>query len=215
MSKAKPTVRAITLQAYEKLTKGEISAPLFVINSTGKNNRPRGCILINVMDEGGRSSCIEVVDTFIPVDLTQYATRKNLLESTDFRTHLSKRSLMICDPNSVHEYMSASNRARQEYRSITGQDYDIDMFVDLDNLADNTDHSEMDTNVPTQNDSVYPHAEEVISLLTSGDDVRALDLLNSRGLSMSIEELKYLEANVSSNAVKELIVEILEELEEE
>ncbi len=210
-------LQRLTLQQYEHATKTSVSSPLFVINETGRQTgKPRGEVLLNVRGENNSLVCAVVQDTFIPIDLTQFAARRNLLESTEFKQLLSRRRISIVSGSSVDEYFQSSERARTEYRRIYGIDFDLseDFDIEGDDLEDNS--SEFDPAFdPAALDVQFPEAEEVLMLLNKDEEDRAYDLLNSRGFDMQVEALSYIDKQTTSTRIKELVAEILEDLQDE
>lgn len=212
-------LQRLTLQQYELQTKNSVSSALYVINETGKQvGKPRGEVLLNVRGENNALVCAAIQDTFIPIDLTQYAARRNLLESTEFKQLLSRRRLSIVSSDSVDAYFQSSERARNEYKRIYGIDFEATESFDVD--ADEIDNAESDAEFEAAVDTAamnveFPEAEEVLVLLSNDEEDRAYDLLNSRGYDLQIEALSYIDRQTSSTRIKELIAEILEDLSEE
>lgn len=207
----------LTLQQYEKQTKDSVSSSLFVINETGRQTgKPRGEVLLNVRGENNSLVCAVVQDTFIPIDLTQFASRRNLLESTEFKQLLSRRRISIVSAESVDNYFHQSARARAEYQSIYGIEYEQTEDFDIEGDDLDNDTTEFDPALDSAAlDVQFPEAEEVLMLLSRDEEDRAYDLLNSRGFDMQVEALSYIDKQTTSTRIKELVAEILEEIQGE
>lgn len=210
-------LQRLTIQQYEQKTKHSVSSSLFVINETGRQSgKPRGEVLLNVRGENNSPVCAVVQDTFIPIDLTQYAARRNLLESTEFKQLLSRRRISIVSGDSVDKYFTSSERARTEYKRIYGIDYEMADDYDLEGTEIDEDSDEFDSEIDVAVlDVKFPEAEEVLMLLNKDEEDRAYDLLNSRGYDMNINALTYIDKQTTSTRIKELVAEILEDLEED
>ena len=74
----------------------DYDGPINVRNAT--SGKRRGRVLFNVAEAGtGQPVPIQVDDTFLPKDLLDDATKKQLTESRDFRRAINRRFLELID----------------------------------------------------------------------------------------------------------------------
>jgi hypothetical protein len=85
--------RYTTIAELEKQPRGQV----YVLNST--RGAIKGQLLINIPKQNGNgSTLIRIPDTFIPLDLTSQVTRRDLLESSEFRNTVTKGLLKLLNP---------------------------------------------------------------------------------------------------------------------
>ncbi len=75
---------------------------VWVVNKTRGENRSR--VIFSVPKTRGQGQdLIEVPNTWLPVDLTQQITKRQLMESSDFRTALNAGLLVLIDDEEAQE----------------------------------------------------------------------------------------------------------------
>lgn len=75
---------------------------VWVVNKTRGENRSR--VIFSVPKTRGQGQdLIEVPNTWLPVDLTQQITKRQLMESSDFRTALNAGLLVLIDEKEAQE----------------------------------------------------------------------------------------------------------------
>lgn len=110
----------ITLQELERSQQKSV----WVMNNTPKtmegiNPGTLYSIVVNYMNEYGERSRITVPATFIPIDLTSYASKKQLLASTSFRNQVIKRNLILLSEEEAEKKLKElGNAYDKEYNRI-------------------------------------------------------------------------------------------------
>lgn len=110
----------ITLQELERSQQKSV----WVMNNTPKtmegiNPGTLYSIVVNYMNEYGERSRITVPATFIPIDLTSYASKKQLLASTSFRNQVIKRNLVLLSEEEAEKKLKElGNAYDKEYNRI-------------------------------------------------------------------------------------------------
>lgn len=219
-TKKTPLLR-ITPQRYEETYGKDTVAELFVINTTSK---PFGNVCINVIGETGKSEAIFIPNTRLPIDITTEVHASVILRSAEFRRMIKTGKLAIVSNESVMKYMASNPHARTEYAERFKAEW-FDIYGDSDELdGDDSSSNELDVDdlydggsnesATGQNEVTYPQAEQIL-LLEKEAESRAVSNLNSIGLDLSIAELQYILNNCTTNSVKDLTSELIQDLSED
>ena len=86
---------------------------LFVLN---KSN-PRGNVNFVVVDSGQQKVSVQVPVTFIPVDLSTFATKADVLRNPNFRRLVARGFVHIVSSESAEEFLQ-DERAQKEHNRI-------------------------------------------------------------------------------------------------
>ena len=85
---------------------------VWVVNKTRGENRSR--VIFSVPKTRGQGQdLIEVPNTWLPVDLTQQITKRQLMESSDFRTALNAGLLVLIDEKEAQEALQDEDAAEE------------------------------------------------------------------------------------------------------
>lgn len=80
---------------------------LFVVNTSDRNrSQPKGIIVFTVTEADKNTVTITLPKTFIPLDVTSWASMDALRSSTEFRTLLRKGALVAVDSNEARKYLA-------------------------------------------------------------------------------------------------------------
>jgi hypothetical protein len=149
--------------------------------------------------------------TFIPVDLTLQATLEALLQSPQFRQHLSRGFLVIVDEADARAYMANSERARAEYQTQFNTEYSDsgEFIVDHDEDADSARIIPDATNVGS---AELGYSALVTSIIARSNEADAdpMDIINSimNNLdSLSADDLTTIANGTTNSAVKDFCIE--------
>lgn len=204
MSNAQVAMRRLTVPEALKLD--DIS--LYVFNTV----KPGGNINLTVKGDDGVMQTVVVPKTFIPVDMTLFIGRENLLNNQIFRRLVLRGDLVIVETKEAEKAIAKHPRAVAEQSRI---------------LASNTDYSDQAANLP-----------ETISMIVAGDDKalagkerskaeikpfaagivgRAMaadcdvaDLMadiEANISELSIDDLEYIATNVEDQSLKQFIID--------
>ncbi|QZE57436.1 hypothetical protein MPK71_gp227 [Erwinia phage pEa_SNUABM_1] len=219
VKKSNTTVKPITLATYNERYGDDIVAPMYVANRT----EPRGNVAFSAKDDLGQPVAVVVPATFIPVDLTQQATKASLLQSTHLRRALRMNQLVIIDTKSAEEYLRTSALAQAEMRNLNKMNASIS--ADLNEYEDG-ELAEIDLGGGTRKKEIHFEGAEQLSenqfvnafiLRAASDSEESDDNLVreflSRGLSLPVSELKILREHITRPAIVDLIVQALDDAE--
>lgn len=76
---------------------------LFVKNSIKRNNM---VILLDVRDETGKTTCINLPKTWIPIDLLDYVDKDSITKSIQLRSFLRSGVLSLVDADDAERILS-------------------------------------------------------------------------------------------------------------
>ncbi len=87
---------------------------LFVVNTSDRNrSQPKGVIVFTVTEADKNTVTITLPKTFIPLDVTSWASMDSLRNSNEFRTLLRKGAIVAVDANEARKYL-ATDVAQKE-----------------------------------------------------------------------------------------------------
>lgn len=93
---------------------------LFVLNKS----IPRGNINFNISDQSGTRIGIRVPVTWIPLDLSNFGQKKDILRNPDFRRLCARSFFHIIDPESAENFLK-NGKAQTELNKILNIDNDL------------------------------------------------------------------------------------------
>lgn len=180
------------------------SSQLFVLN---KSN-PRGNVNFVVVDNGQQKISVQVPVTFVPIDLSVFATKEDVLRNPNFRRLVARGFLHIVSTDSAEEFLQ-DERAQKEHNRI------------FDVLQDDND---LDFNAPVEEqvNAAPPKAEDQVSqfvqnILLRAADENVSDLiteLEAKLDTMSTSDVQYLMDNTSSADLKSWCAEAMDALDD-
>jgi hypothetical protein len=170
--------------------------PLYVLNTSDlEGNATKGDITINVRDTSGHSSMIRIVNTWIPLDLTEFFDKKMILDSPDFRKILSRGQIKAI-PSDIASKILSTSEARNEKVAVDLIERNINTDT-LKELAERGTGPESDRArkiLATQRDNPYAQANEdadvtpqVVSIVNR-ENTSSRDMLNALKNISSITE---------------------------
>ncbi|QZE57104.1 hypothetical protein MPK67_gp231 [Erwinia phage pEa_SNUABM_32] len=210
------TVKPITLATYNERYGDDVVAPMYVANRT----EPRGNVAFSAKDDLGQPVAVVVPATFIPVDLTQQATKASLLQSTHLRRALRMNQLVIIDTKSAEEYLRTSSLAQAEMRNLNK----MNASIAADLLENEGELAEIDLGGGGRKKEIHfegaeQHSENqfvnAFILRAASDSEESDDNLVreflSRGINLPVAELKILREHITRPAIVDLIVQALDD----
>ncbi|UAW53336.1 hypothetical protein pEaSNUABM30_00218 [Erwinia phage pEa_SNUABM_30] len=216
MSKQKTTVQPITLATYNERYGKDTVAPMYVANRT----EPRGNVMFSAKDDLGQPVPVLVPATFIPIDLTQQATKDSLLQSTHLRRALTMGQLVIIDTKSAEEYLRNSKIAQTEMRNLNkmnasiaadlGEETGELAAIDLGGGSKKKEILFEDGDQYSSNQFVNAFIMRAQEDSGESDDNLEREFL-SRGLGLPVSELNILREHITRPAIVELIVQALDD----
>lgn len=116
-----PHVNALRSAAISmnSLLEGKATDPVYIINNSDLDGeRPKGDVYLTINQANNNPVLINIPSTWVPLDLTSYATRESILTSPDFRRALNNQTLLPISPKVAGEIL-LTEEAVAEVRSIT------------------------------------------------------------------------------------------------
>ncbi|UAW96716.1 hypothetical protein pEaSNUABM22_00229 [Erwinia phage pEa_SNUABM_22] len=213
--KASTKVQPITLTTYNERYGQNPVAPMYVANRTD----PRGNVMFSAQDDMGQPVPVLVPATFIPIDLTQQATKESLLKSTHLRRALQRNQLVIIDTESAENYLRTSSLAKAEMRNLNkmGSAIAADLGEEGGELAAIDLGGAAKRNVQFEGGTQYSENQFVNAFIVraaedseESDDNLQREFL-SRGINLPVSELNILREHITRPAIVELIMQALED----
>ena len=96
---------------------------IWVGNTTKGSSR--GQVVFRVYDRAGGSTSVNVPDTWLPIDLTEMASREQLLSSSDFRGAIRNGMLVLLKEKQAQELM-AKRGATDEVQRVRNLSQEVD-----------------------------------------------------------------------------------------
>lgn len=132
---------------------------LFVLNKS----EPRGNMNFNISDSSGTRLGIRVPITWIPVDLSNYGQKSDILRNHDFRRLCAKNFFHIIDPQDAEKFLEQP-KAKAELAKILDIDNDLAPETKIPNV-DKQVNAVVDENKITN-----PFIQNVILRSSSADE---------------------------------------------
>jgi|JFJP01.1.fsa_nt_gi hypothetical protein len=193
----------MTLQA-KLITIGQAeqspSSQVFVMNTSGGNGQQKGIINFTVTEGNGRATVVRIPVTFIPLDLTESATKNAILSSPDFRRLVSKGIIsLIADKDA--EALLNNEPAQKEKRRLL----DINHSLELDVNQQSVEVQSMKAEAAGQ---IGGFAMSLAHTIDGEEDALCSNLRNNADV-LTQAELKYIVDNSTFHKVKTLAAEYI------
>lgn len=219
-------VQPITLNAYLDRVDMDKAPSLYVINRTSQSEEALGNISFNCLNDLGQPVSVTIPATFIPIDLTTQVPAKNLVHSSFFRRVLEKGQAKIVSTESAETYIAESPRYRDEYNAVSNRNRAADADYKSLRGEDNANEIDLDRSIAKERGtSRLIEGQEVStnmfvsSFLAHCNDENYTDKeleseFIARGLNLPRNELETLQQYVRRQAIRDLIVDALDDLVE-
>lgn len=223
-------VAPITLNAYLDQTDMTKAPSLYVINRTSYSNDALGNISFNCLNDLAQHTSVTIPATAIPIDLTTQVPAENLVKSSHFRRLLEKGQAKIISTASALAYIEESPRYQEEYDRINNivraENADFANINSGTRKRDNAQEIDLDRGISRQRDSSRMIEGESVSknmfvnafITHCNDEAYSDKSLESeflaKGLSLPRSELNILQQYVGRQAIRDLIVDAIEDLPE-
>lgn len=183
------------------------SPHLFVMNRV----KPEGNINMNALGDDGVMTAIVIPTTFIPLDMTLFISRENLLKNMVFRRLEAGGKIAIINPEDAINAIAGEPRAQKELDRILnvnsehGGRHNQQNHEELIELKA-TKNGAGDTNLaPLQN--INPFAIGIVQRAASEDVADLIADIESRAHTLEVSDLEYIAQNVEDNALKQFVVD--------
>jgi hypothetical protein len=211
-----------TLQAYSEATKGDESAPLYVVNtaqSTDNGQTSQIALHFSVKSEGGNTIPVSLPATWIPIDLTTRAHRNLIIKDPNFRDLLQKGHISIVASTvdsertkkgfigAIEAYKDKS--VSDEFESIFSNSH---MTRTLEEIEPDEDESiSLGAKRASANEMTASFvAQSIVDRCTNGESpATILRTIRQKSVSLSPADLQYIMQESTDSSVKGLCAELL------
>uniref|UniRef100_A0AB39CE64 Uncharacterized protein n=1 Tax=Pseudomonas phage HRDY3 TaxID=3236930 RepID=A0AB39CE64_9VIRU len=209
MSRNQSTALMRPLTVTEALKRDDV--PLYVMNRT----KPAGNINLTVKGDDETLQSIVIPKTFVPIDMTLFAPRKNLLLNKHFRQLCQLGEIAIAHPDDAEAAIQASPKAKQEIQRVLQMNASDKESNVPEMLEMRTDIAPpVSPQAPVQNEESYnptPFVAGIVNrALNEGEDMADLmDDISMRRDELNFDDLNYIANNVEDVTLKQFIADLL------
>jgi hypothetical protein len=182
---------------------------LYVMNIV----KPGGNINLTAKGEDGQMQSVVIPKTFIPVDMTLFINRANLLNNQIFRQLVVRGDVVIVHPDDAEKAIEAHPNAKKEQKRILSSNTDYDV---AGGAAGNSGYIEMkDTGgslqqrVESDASNISPFAAGIVSRAASEDVADLMMDIEANRDTLSTDDLEFIATNVEDATLKQFIVDQL------
>jgi hypothetical protein len=110
-------------ELIRKMVDNDENPTFFILNNSdrpdrnGKPTKGQGMILFSVMT-GGQSRVVRVPVSWVPIDATQQAPKKAIVESAEFQRALSSGAIIVMSHDQGRKVIVGDNDSKAEYERI-------------------------------------------------------------------------------------------------
>ncbi len=182
---------------------GKKTGGIFCLNAT--SGRDRSNIIFTVPKNSGVGiDTIEVPNTFVPIDLTEQVSRRQLMESSEFRRAVSRGLIELITDEEASQLLTEDG-AKEELARLKNSRSAMDSLNQQDgvevtgNAVDPALSNSEEASVDTKIDGVDAGVVQLMEILKEEGD--AISVMNSlRGLGkLSQEDFKYILKHVGEH----------------
>jgi hypothetical protein len=210
---AKPQSKALMrpLTVTQALVDHKDDLALYVMNRT----KPAGNINLTVLGEDGTQQSIVIPKTFVPIDMTLFAPRSNLLKNKHFRQLCQLGEIAIAHPDDAEAAIQNSPKAKQEIQRVLTMNAGSDSSAMPEMLEMRTDVAPpVQQQAPIHNEESYSPTPFVAGIvnraLLEGEDMADLmDDISMRGDELTFDDLTYIANNVEDQTLKMFIADMI------
>lgn len=176
---------------------------LFVIN---KSN-PAGNVNFVVSDSNNNRTAVQVPITFIPMDLTLFAKKNDVLGDPNFRKLVARGFLHIVDTEDAEKFLETP-KAKEELNKVLG----------VINNEDDAFQPPVDQSVNAEapeKENVSQFAKNILLRTQEEDVANLISELESKIHTLTINDIQYIMDNTANNQLKTWCSEAIEILSED
>jgi hypothetical protein len=185
---------------------------LYVMNRT----KPAGNINLTIKGEDDTMQSIVIPKTFVPIDMTMFAPRKNLLLNKHFRQLQQLGQIAIAHPEDAAAAIQASPKAQAEIQRVMQMNASGNETFVPEMLEMRTDIAPAlpPAQAPMENEETYqpsPFAAGIVNRAgLEGEDMADLmGDIEMRRDELSIDDMNYIANNVEDVTLKTFIADLL------
>lgn len=201
---SKVQMRKLLLREAEATLENDSS--LYVMNRT---NDPVGAINLTAVGAGGTRIPVVIPNTFIPVDMSNFVPKENLLRDATFRRLVQSGVVILINSEDAERAISANPRAEKEQQRIYSVNSELQEDETPGTVTIGGDDVKTEKKVVTENE-VSPFALGVVQRLNEGSENSAdiISDIEARAYSLKPADFEYISNNVSDSDVKQFVQEL-------
>lgn len=181
---------------------------LYVMNVV----KPGGNINLTVKGEDGTPQSVVIPKTFIPVDMSLFINRSNLLNNQVFRVLVVRGDIAIVHPEDAEIAIAGHPNAQKEQKRILSSNTDYDIAGG----GQTSTHIEMrDTGgsltqrVESNASNISPFAAGIVSRASSEDVADLMMDIEANRDSLTTDDLEFIATSVEDATLKQFIIDQL------
>ena len=181
---------------------------LYVMNVV----KPGGNINLTAKGEDGQMQSVVIPKTFIPVDMTLFINRSNLLNNQIFRQLVVRGDVVIVHPDDAEKAIEAHPNAKKEQKRIlsSNTDYDINSGGQSGGYIEMKDTGgSLQQRVESDASNISPFAAGIVSRAASEDVADLMMDIEANRDTLSTDDLEFIATNVEDATLKQFIVDQL------
>lgn len=189
-------MKAITIGQAEQAK----SSSVWALNTSGERGTSKGIINLTITEGNGVRAVLRVPVTFIPIDLSSFATKSAILTNPDFR-RLVTAGIVTLVSDAEAEAATNNDRARAELRRI--------LNIDQQHVVQDEQTSNEVKSLMSEAEGAIGGFAMNIAHTTDGDEDAIVSNLRNNAENLSKEELQYIVNNSQFHKVKGLAAELV------
>lgn len=181
------------------------SSQIFVLN---KSN-PRGNVNFVVVDNAQQKISVQVPVTFVPVDLSVFSTKEDVLRNPNFRRLIARGFLHIISTESAEEFLKDERAAKEHNRifDVLQEDVDLEFQAPVEDQINAAPPE-------TKDAQVNQFVQNILLRAASENDDDLITELESKLDTLTLTDVNYLMDNTSSATLKAWCAEAVEAITE-
>ena len=186
---------------------------LYVMNRTDVP----GAINLTATAANGHRVPVVIPNTFIPVDMSNWVPKENLIQDPTFRRLVQSGAVFLINTEDAERAIASNPRAEKEQQRIYAINAQLAGDGDKAGTVEITGSREKQAKkVVTENDNVGPFALGIVQRSKEGnEDVSdIISDIEARAYSLKPNDLDYIANNVSSSEIKQFVQELKDASEE-
>ena len=208
-AKATALMRPLTVtQALQR----ENDVELYVMNRT----KPAGNINLTILGEDGTPQSIVIPKTFVPIDMSLFAPRANLLKNKHFRQLCQLGQIAIAHPEDAAAAIEASPKAKQEIQRVLNMNAhgsDVEQAPAMLEMRTDIAPTVQPSQAPMETPEAFqpsPFAAGIVNRAGLDEDVADLmeDIEMNRD-QLTLEDLTYIANNVEDQQLKLFLADMI------
>lgn len=179
-------------------------------------NKLKGNLNFTILATNGHKHNVRLMQTFIPVDMTQMAQRKDILVDAEFRRACDEGFIELIESKSADDFFAEHESARAERQRLRGnrtavvKNTDKEIDIALPGVQDVNDVAKATTlanGVSAMANGFVGRANNMEAGSENANDI--ISDLTVRAAEMTTPDLEYILNNVTESTIKSAVASII------